>query len=193
MTKPQLVLDIGGVLATNLSPLFWKLLAAEAVVTEEIIYSEYKQQISEHLWTGHITEEQFWKWVLAYTPSLTLKQARGFIDTCLQPLPALNEIANWSKIAHIHVLSNHLPAWVEPIIAPIKPYLSSITISSNEAYIKPHPVIFDKVTSYLATGSTVLFVDDHPKNLKQAASHGWRTLLADEDGQWISQVLPLLK
>ncbi|MGO4349840.1 HAD family hydrolase [Paenibacillus sp. MCAF9] len=193
MIKPQLVLDIGGVLATNLSPLFWQLLAAEAIVSEEQLYSEYKQQISERLWTGQITEKQFWRWIAEYTPNLTSAQTRSFIDRCLLPLPALAEIGNWNAVADIHVLSNHLPAWVEPIITPIKPYLKSITISSEAALQKPHPAIFDKVNEQLPPESFVLFVDDHPKNTKQAALHGWHTLLADEDGRWISQVLPLLK
>ncbi|WP_054028904.1 hypothetical protein [Bacillus sp. FJAT-28004] len=193
MIKPQLVLDIGGVLATNLSPLLWQLLAAEAILSEEALYSEYKQQISERLWTGQMTEEQFWNWVVAYTPSLDITQARSYIDRCLQPLPALDEMSRWSAVADIHVLSNHLPAWVEPIITPIKPYLKSITISSESALQKPHPAIFDKVTEHLPSECYVLFVDDHHKNTKQAALHGWQTLLADDEGLWISQVLPLLE
>lgn len=193
MTKPQLVLDIGGVLATNLSPLFWELLAAEANVSEEVLYAVYKKQISERLWIGDLTEEQFWLWVKDYTPLLETKRARAFIDNSLQPLPALAKVAEWSEIADVHLLSNHLPGWVEPIVKPIKPYLKSITISSLAAVRKPHPDIYARTAAYFPTGSTVLFVDDQSKNIKQAASLGWRTLLADEDGKWIPQVLPLLE
>ncbi|WP_169083003.1 HAD-IA family hydrolase [Paenibacillus sp. PL91] len=193
MTKPQLVLDIGGVLATNLSPLFWELLAAEANVSEEVIYAVYKKQISERLWIGDLTEEQFWLWVKDYTPLLETKRARAFIDNSLQPLPALAKVAEWSEIADVHLLSNHLPGWVEPIVKPIKPYLKSITISSLAAVRKPHPDIYARTAAYFPTGSTALFVDDKSKNIKQAASLGWRTLLADEDGKWIPQVLPLLE
>jgi HAD superfamily hydrolase (TIGR01509 family) len=191
--KPQLVLDIGGVLATNLSPLFWKLLAAEAIVSEELLYAAYKKQISERLWTGDITEAQFWLWIKEYTPSLETERARGFIDTSLQPLPALAKVAEWSELADVHLLSNHLPEWVEPIVMPIKPYLRSVTISSLSAVKKPHPDIYARTAAYLPSGSAVLFVDDQAKNIKQAASLGWRTLLADEDGNWISLVLPHLE
>lgn len=193
MIRPQLVLDIGGVLATNLSPLLWQLLAAEATVSEEALYSEYKQQISGRLWTGEISEEQFWIWVKKYTPLLSTERARAFIDRSLQPLPALARIAEWSTTADIHLLSNHLPAWVDPIVKPIKPYLKNITISSEAALIKPHPDIYARSASFIPPGSKVLFVDDQEKNIKQAASLGWQTLLADEDGKWISLVLPLLK
>jgi putative hydrolase of the HAD superfamily len=193
MTRPQLVLDIGGVLATNLSPLFWKLLAAEATVSEEELYAEYKQQISERLWIGEVSEDQFWLWVKTYTPLLGTKQARMFIDSSLQPLPALAKVAEWSEIADVHLLSNHLPSWVEPIVKPIRPYLKSVTISSVAAARKPHPDIYARTAAYLPMGSDVLFVDDQAKNLKQAASLGWRTLLADDKGIWAASVIPLLE
>lgn len=193
MTRPQLVLDIGGVLATNLSPLFWQLIAAEADISEDVLYQTYKRQVSEQLWTGSISEEQFWSWITDTAPNIQARQARAFIDRSLQPLPALEKIAEWSLIADIHLLSNHLPAWVEPIINPIKHYMKSITISSETGLRKPHPDIFELVTRSLPIGSIVLFVDDQYKNLKQAASLGWRTLSADEDGRWISMVLPHLQ
>ncbi|MDQ8735233.1 HAD-IA family hydrolase [Paenibacillus sp. LHD-38] len=193
MNRPQLVLDIGGVLATNLSPLFWQLLAADVGFAEDVIYGDYKKLVSERLWTGVITEEQFWDWVQSYAHQLNKEQARGYIDRSLQPLPALAKVAEWSEVAEIHLLSNHLSAWVDPIVQPIRPYLKSMTISNEVALKKPHPDIFAKVIEKLPAGSPVLFVDDHPKNTKQAASLGWRTLLADEEGLWIKKVIPLLK
>jgi putative hydrolase of the HAD superfamily len=191
--RPQLVLDIGGVLAANLSPLFWRLIAEEAVVSEEELYSVYKEQISERLWTGGITEERFWAWVKTYAPRLTTEKARSFIDQSLQPLPALAMLQEWSAAADLHVLSNHLPAWVEPVIKPYEKLWKSVTISSEVGCRKPHPDIFACVKPHLPSGSTVLFVDDQNKNLRQAALLGWRTLLADEEGAWISKVMDYLK
>lgn len=193
MIRPQLVLDIGGVLATNLSPLFWQLLAAESRVSEDVLYGEYKQQVSEQLWTGVISEEQFWNWVKVYAPLLHLEKGRGFIERSLLPLPALAKVSEWSEAADIHLLSNHLAAWVDPIVLSIKPYLKSLTISNEVGLKKPHPDIFAKVIEKLPAGSPVLFVDDQRKNTKQAASLGWRTLLADEEGFWINEVIPILK
>ncbi|MGM0880789.1 MAG: HAD-IA family hydrolase [Bacillota bacterium] len=193
MTRPQLVLDIGGVLATNLSPLFWQLIAAEAAVSEDALYEAYKRQVSEQLWTGSLSEEQFWSWIQVQAPNIPAQQARSFIDRSLQPLPALEKIAEWSLLADIHLLSNHLPAWIERIVNPINKYLKSITISSETGLRKPHPDIYRHVAGHLPQDTVVLFVDDQHKNLKQAASLGWRTLLADEDSRWISMVLPLLQ
>lgn len=193
MIRPQLILDIGGVLATNLSPQFWQLLAAEAGVTEESIYSPYKAQISEFLWTGELSEDQFWDWLNEQTPTVSTPQAKNFLADCLQQMPALSKIADWSQTADIHLLSNHLPTWVDPIINPIKEQVKSITISSSVGLRKPHPAIYELVSQQLPANSIVLFIDDQYKNLRQAELHGWRTLLADEDGYWISKVESLLQ
>ncbi|CAM4272374.1 putative hydrolase of the HAD superfamily [Paenibacillus endophyticus] len=193
MTKPQLVLDIGGVLATNLSPLLWQLLAIEAAVSEEHLYSAYKREISESLWRGHLSEEQFWEWIISHVPTLNKVQGRAFVDMSLKPLPALAYIPEWQQLADIHILSNHLSAWVDPLLSTIRPFLNTITISSQIALKKPDPSIFESVISLLPLGSPVLFVDDQQTNLKQAVSHGWRTLLADDEGHWMNQVSMQLK
>ncbi|MGO4543968.1 haloacid dehalogenase [Paenibacillus sp. 2TAB23] len=193
MTKPQLVLDIGGVLATNLSPLLWQLLAIEAAVSEEHLYSAYKREISESLWRGQLSEEQFWEWILSYAPMLTIEQGRAFIDMSLKPLPAIAYIPEWQQLADIHILSNHLSSWVDPLLSTIRPFLNTITISSQVSLKKPDPSIFVSVISLLPLGSPVLFVDDQQSNLKQAASHGWRTLLADDEGVWMNEVSKQLK
>ncbi|WP_138751509.1 hypothetical protein [Paenibacillus sinopodophylli] len=193
MTRPQLVLDIGGVLATNLTPSLWQLLAAETTLPASELYALYKQEISEQLWTGHVSEEQFWDWVITYTPLLSREQAYATLSQCLQPLPAMALIPEWHTLADIHLLSNHIAAWVDPIISMIKPYLQSVTISNQIGLKKPHPDVFESVMGLLPPECSILFVDDHPRNLKQAASHGWRTLLADEEGDWTKQVIPQLK
>lgn len=193
MTRPQLVLDIGGVLATNLSPRFWSLLAENASISESVLYAEYKEQVSQSLWTGQTSEDGFWKWLEDRTPLLQTGQAQAFLKSSLEPLPGLKMIQQWQTIADLHILSNHLSAWVEPIIEPFKPLFKSITISSEVGKKKPDPVIFNLLVPHFANASDVLFIDDQEKNVKQAASLGWRTLLADEDGHWIPKVQPLLE
>ncbi|MBD2871213.1 HAD family hydrolase [Paenibacillus arenilitoris] len=193
MSRPQLVLDIGGVLAANLTPRFWRLAAVEAAVAEQALYRAYKEEMSDRLWTGAISEERFWAWMRSYAPALTDEKARGFIDDSLEPLPALGRLREWSAAADLHVLSNHLRSWVEPVIGPYADVWTSVTISSEVGCRKPHPEIFARVTPHLPPGSAVLFVDDQDKNLRQAALLGWRTLRADEEGAWIEQVLPMLR
>jgi len=192
MTKPQLVLDIGGVLATNLSPFFWNQLGEAGQISTERLYAAYKQQWSSLLWKGEISEKEFWDWLLIELPGVSYDKARAMLDNSLTPLPALEMIADWSGYADIHILSNHRAEWVRPLLSPIMPYLATVTISSEVGSSKPEMVSFTAVHRKLPVGSSVLFVDDQPKNLLTAEQLGWDTLLADEAGEWIPQVELLL-
>lgn len=192
MLKPQLVLDIGGVLAANLTPVYWNRLSETAGCSSERLYAAYKEKLSARLWTGAVTEEEFWSWLCEELPSIKHEVAKSQLLACLTPLPAMDKLAEWSQLANIHVLSNHRSEWVNPLLEPVLPYLTSVTISSDVGFSKPSSDIFKAVQRMLPDASRVLFVDDSTRNLAAAEQHGWSTLLADEAGNWIAQVPPLL-
>ncbi|MEK3882226.1 hypothetical protein [Paenibacillus sp. PL2-23] len=184
--KPQLILDIGGVLATNISPLFWELVAEDAGVASDVIYRLYKAEVSERLWTGEVTEEQFWSW-LGRAAGLERQQGQAYLSASLAPLPALQHLKRWSEIANIHLLSNHLISWVEPLLKEVRPYITSATISSLVGCRKPDRGIFDCAAGKLRGRAPTLFIDDQSSNLDAAAeTAGWSTLLADPEGHWIT-------
>ncbi|WP_461671151.1 HAD family hydrolase, partial [Mycobacterium tuberculosis] len=83
----------------------------------------------------------------------------------------------------IHLLSNHRHEWLEELLEPIRPYLKSITISSQVGCCKPDIEIFEIVKSRINKTKT-LYVDDQEKNLDSAKKLGWTTVHADEDGKW---------
>ncbi|GKU78716.1 HAD family hydrolase [Paenibacillus sp. L3-i20] len=191
--KLQLVLDIGGVLATNISPVFWDKVADHAQLSKETLYGSYKEQISKKLWRGHFTEVQFWEWLILQSGTITIEKGQSFLAESLLPLPAIDCIPRWSHYADIHILSNHIPSWVEPILSPIRPYLGFVIISSDIGLSKPEREAFNYVTNLLPNQSNILFVDDQIKNVMQAESIGWRTLIADPEGKWIEQIEKLIK
>ncbi|QYR22981.1 HAD-IA family hydrolase [Paenibacillus sp. sptzw28] len=190
--KPQLVLDAGGVLVTNLSPLFWRELAGQAEVPYDRLYANYRREISESLWTGEIAEEEFWSWLSKQLPSADPGQARRLLAMNLKPLPALDKLNEWCRDIDIHLLSNHRIEWLSPIIDSIRPCLKSVTVSSTVGCSKPHPAIYECAVSNLASTRNVLFVDDQAKNFEQASILGWNTLLADPQGDWTEKVFSLL-
>ncbi|MCI1777561.1 MAG: hypothetical protein LKI04_26475 [Paenibacillus lautus] len=60
--KPQLVLDLAGVLVSNFSSAFWHTLAEGS----EISFQEIRVQFDEvrrDLWTGKMKEDEFWGWM----------------------------------------------------------------------------------------------------------------------------------
>ncbi|MCZ8515376.1 HAD-IA family hydrolase [Paenibacillus filicis] len=187
MSKTQLVLDVGGVLGTNLTR-FWHELAASASLSYEDLRRLYKQELRDKCWTGEISEPDFFTWACSIQSSMNESQARSLMLSCLQPLPAYKLVPDWSKIYDLHILSNHRSEWLAPFLAPILPYFQTVTISSEIGCAKPSPDIFKHAASVLPKGATVLFVDDTEHNLTAAADHGWQILLADSEGHWIHQI-----
>jgi putative hydrolase of the HAD superfamily len=141
-SKPQLILDIAGVLATNFSPLFWQNLSLKSGIPNDDLV-QFKKNIREELWTGKITEEEFWTRLGEQFPSIDIDNARLMLHPNIQPLPAIEEVPIWSQFANIHLLSNHRIEWIEPILNPIQDYVKSITISSQVVCCKPQPYIYN--------------------------------------------------
>jgi len=78
-------------------------------------------------------------------------------------------------------------------LAPVRDCFASVTISSEAGSSKPDDAIYAAAAAKLPSGAPVLFADDKPANLRRAEAIGWRTLLADEAGEWIGRVVPMLR
>jgi putative hydrolase of the HAD superfamily len=106
MTKPQLILDIGGVLAKNFSPLFWQELSKKSEVPYDKMF-DFKNEIREDLWSGKISEEVFWTQLCDQFPSIEIEKAQLMLRSNINPLSAMEKVPKWSQFADIHLLSNH--------------------------------------------------------------------------------------
>ncbi|UVI28023.1 HAD-IA family hydrolase [Paenibacillus spongiae] len=186
--KPQLILDIAGVLVSNLSSDYWGELAHAAGIRVENFKQRFNEEIKADLWTGRIDEGEFWAWVKKHWPAVDIHQAQLSLSKHLVRLPAYEYLPQWSEAAEIHLLSNHRHEWLAPHLEGIERYLTSMTISSVAGCRKPDPVIYERVQAKLNPHAPALFVDDQERNLEPARSIGWRTLAADESGEWIAQV-----
>ncbi|OAB36684.1 hypothetical protein PMSD_10160 [Paenibacillus macquariensis subsp. defensor] len=192
MIKYQLVLDVAGVIVTNLSPTYWVEMSVSAGVSYEFLHNQFKHEIRELLWTGKISEEEFWEWIIRQCPSLEIHEAQSMLYKHLRTLLAFDYIPSWSEVADIHLLSNHRQEWLEPLLDPIRPYLKSITISSSVGLCKPRPEIYTIVNATLNPMLQVMYIDDQDKNMKPAKELSWNTLTADREGKWQEQVKQLL-
>lgn len=188
MSRPQLVLDVSGVLITNLTPA-WQEIAHQAGMTLGSLSEVFKKEVREPLWKGEMSESEFWIWLTSYCPTLDTTYARRLIDIHMTPLPAFEQLVHWSQIADIHLLSNHRKEWIDVILKPIKPYIKSITISSEVGLCKPDPSIYTLVSSQFNSDSPlIIYVDDQTKNLKPAHNLGWIIFIADDNGSWIDRL-----
>lgn len=185
--KPQLVLDMAGVLITNLSSSFWQELAGHAGTTFPI-FIEQLSAIRIDLWTGKLKEEQFWIWLQSQYPKIDKTYAYELLERTTQLLPAIHYLERWSQHADIHLLSNHCHEWVKPILLMIEKHTESITISNQVGFCKPYREIYEIVESHMNSRTRIIFVDDQLKNFKSAMELGWETILADEQHYWIEKI-----
>ncbi|ANA82819.1 haloacid dehalogenase [Paenibacillus glucanolyticus] len=187
MKKTQLVLDVAGVLITNFSPAFWHDTTRANGITFGELKLLFATEIRKPLWTGQMSEEAFWNWLAGYCP-VEPKELKTILFNNLHTMPAFDLVPEWSVQTDIHLLSNHRSEWLQMLLDPIRPYLASVTISSDEGCCKPDLPIYHIVASKLDEGKSTIYVDDQAKNLRPAEELSWSTVLADPEGQWIKLV-----
>lgn len=184
--KQIVVLDVGGILATNLSPQLWLALGELSNTTSEQLYSSYKSEISRRLWSGEISELHFWQWLEQFHIKLSLPERSKLITDALQPMIALDNIKQWSQLAEIHIMSNHLQSWIQPILSPYQHYFKAIHVSDQYGLVKPNLEWFKLLDKQFEDADNIWFVDDSSHNIDAAKSIGWQTILGDEEQHWIT-------
>ncbi|MFD0619505.1 HAD family hydrolase [Paenibacillus sp. GCM10027629] len=190
--RPQVIFDVAGVLISNFSPQFWDEIvtyAEERSATE--LRRQFKSELRQDLWSGAVPDTAFFTWISAQIPAVHAQEVERILYSHLVPLPAMERLSRWSQSADLHLLTNHRTEWITPLLHPVQRYITSMTVSSETGYCKPDQRIFQSVQEKLRRGS-ILYVDDQQKNFAPAVALGWRTLLADETGNWLACVDELL-
>lgn len=190
--RPQIVLDIAGVLLSNMSLTCWRDMIRETNLSAESLKVHFTG-IKRQLWTGIMREEEFWQSLNEAYPELSISRAKEILYSSIVPLPTAQYLERWSELADIHLLSNHCKEWIEPNLSRLSSFTKSITISNQVGLCKPEIEIYQRVETFLVAGEEVLFIDDQEKNLHSAKLLGWETLLADEEGDWVNEVESLLR
>ncbi|MED5017335.1 HAD family hydrolase [Paenibacillus chibensis] len=184
----QLVLDLAGVLIGNLTPVFWEAVAARSNIQAGDIKKRFKRELRENLWTGRVGAQDFWTWLDDSYAGLERTELQSALQEALRPLPAWNRLKDWQRSADIHLLSNHCSEWVEPMLEEVKPFIKSVTISSEAGCCKPDLAIFRRAETFMPKRAQVVYVDDQEKNLIVGRILGWDTLLADVNHDWMNKI-----
>ncbi|MDI4646126.1 HAD-IA family hydrolase [Cohnella hashimotonis] len=193
MTKKKaLVLDVGGVLATNYTPQFWEALSYDYDVSYEALM-QFRKDVRADLWTGAITETEFWERLSERFQTIGAADARERLVSEIRPMPALERLAEWRDRASLNILSNHRTEWIAPVLERIYPLADHVIVSAEVGCRKPEPEIYGRMDARLADFADILYVDDTKNNLPQGSALGWKTLLADDEGAWIVQTERWLK
>jgi len=181
-----LVLDVGGVLASNLTPGLWEQLASIGSCDQKHLYADYKDEVSEKLWCGQISEEQWWEWLSDRGVIVAEEQRSNLITNHLKPLPALELLPAWSQRCDIVIMSNHRTEWLSPLLSHSRAYIKNCFISDQAGMYKPSLDWFRLVDQHIST--PVHFVDDSEKNISAAKQLGWQTTIADKHGKWTAAI-----
>jgi FMN phosphatase YigB (HAD superfamily) len=186
--RPQLLLDVGGVILGEIRP-FMEWLAHTSGVDQATGYDRWRTEARDATWSGRWSETDFWEWVARRYPGTGEPWwLRARLAEAMAPLPAYSRVPAWAGAADVSVLSNHRLAWIEPPLTPLRPHLKHLLVSERIGLRKPQGAVYEHAAALLPAGAPVLFVDNQAQNLPEAAALGWRTLLADPDGRWIADV-----
>jgi HAD superfamily hydrolase (TIGR01509 family) len=189
----RLVLDAGGVLYDEgFRPLLGSLAVSAGRPAEDGV-DYYNTQLRRHLWRGCISVDEFWTRLSDFLP-LTKEQLAELIENgapgIFNPLDSLEKIEEWSEKAEVWILSNHRHEWLLPALeeSGIRDYFDRIIISSSAGHMKPDLAIYEGLRE--GEPEEVMFVDDKAENLDAAreASAADKLVLADLEGNWISEV-----
>lgn len=189
MNKTQLVVDAGGVVISNFPASFWLELAAQAGVTADELQGFFHEELKEPLWTGKISEDEFWQRIRQRYPAVDIGQARTSFRSGLKLLPVAERLPDLGRRFDLHLLSNHRPEWLLDVLAPVTACFRTITISSQVGVRKPDLGIYEAVQAKLPSGARIIYVDDQERNLVPARKLGWETVLADENGTWVEDLI----
>ncbi|MEK4273646.1 hypothetical protein [Paenibacillus sp. FSL R7-0026] len=133
--RPQIVLDIAGVLLSNMSLTCWKDMIQETNLSAESLKVHFAG-IKRKLWTGMMREEEFWQSLKELYPELSISRAKDILYNSIIPLPAAQYLERWSEFADIHLLSNHCKEWIEPNLSRLSSFTKSVTISNQVGLCK---------------------------------------------------------
>jgi len=105
--RPQLVLDIGGVLLSDLTPPFWHWVAMQAAAPYDEVLARFRHDVREAVWTGVMTDGQFWGWLCTAFPPINDSIARA-------PGRDSEAVARFGPTRDLGAIRRHPPAEQSP-------------------------------------------------------------------------------
>ncbi len=141
-----LLLDIGGVLVNDIMGANWiQELSSHSARSYVEVEQYYLGTLKDPLFRGQLPRGEFWNLMsdfLGY-PQLERSGEQEAISG-LQPRPGLAAAVEWSKKVRVGLLSNHVRAWLDPILTESKlaDYADFIMISSETGLRKPSVAAF---------------------------------------------------
>lgn len=201
LTRPLLVLDVGGVLLTDPMPILFDHLAEAGGRPRADIYGFYQANLRHDFWSGAIGESELWAALLP-AAGLALDEEPAWRARMIEwqtPLPAIERLAGWAAHADVEILSNHRTIWIRPLLEAAGVPLPGVgedgsglirraLVSEETGLVKPDAEAFRAALAIAPPGGRVLFADDQRPNVAEAPRAGLPALLVERDGAWMAEI-----
>lgn len=186
--RPQLVLDLGGVLLTSLRRTFWLEMSQLCSMSADELYRRYAREIRDPLLRGWIADEHLFAWV-AERCRLSAAESREHLLDCVIPLQPYSLVPEWAEYADVSLLANHRSEWVAALVEDLHSSLREVAISDKLGLVLPDGAAYDVFAARLdCPPEQIIFVNDDPTQLVPAQERGWQTILADPRLAWVREI-----
>ncbi len=187
--RDLVVLDVGGVLLTDLVSRLIPQVASAAGASEAAVRHAYLSHgLREALWCGDTSTEDFWA-TLGQRLNSRFDGAE-WDERCsaLQvPLMSGERLDELFSTCDVALLTNHRTNWLLPTLRreALLDCFAAVVVSDLERCMKPSPAIYQALLSRLpARYGRRLYVDDKATNLPPARALGFDTMVADAGTSW---------
>jgi putative hydrolase of the HAD superfamily len=192
INRDLVVLDVGGVLFTDITISLMRTVVQATSCTEEAVSGAF-EPLEKDLWCGLISTDQFWR---AFGDKLNCHLDSNFWDEeCVKlqkPLLSEQSLSYLLAKCDVALLTNHRTEWLFPALKEVrlKDSFCPIVVSAIEGCMKPDPRIYEVIDNVLPRHyGRRLFIDDRPINLKPAEHLGYQVMLADPRQDWETAVV----
>lgn len=189
-----LILDVCNVLVREpTAPLFSRMSAHCGVSVDEVA-QVFRQRFRDDLWSGSLAEEDFWMRFAGACGKrarhLDIQRWRNEVSDSLRPLPAAPRLSDWTRRAHVWLLTNLRHEWLDPAMERLGwlDLVDRVLISSRTGLVKPDLGAYTQLLAAARPGDTLLYVDDKVANVSACAKMGIDAIRATADGRWAETV-----
>lgn len=190
--RPQLVVTVEGVLASDPLTYFWNLMAAATDCSSEEIQLSFTQMLGEDLFSGRVSESAFWEWLAAQFGITDSSYWKELLLERRYPLLGMHLLPRLSSEADITLLCGQRHEWFADLIqAEDAAYaVSRVVYSSKVGLTKRDSALYEKL---FESGRANLWLDNSQHALQLAKTHHFNICVADREMQWVDPVVAWLQ
>lgn len=184
---PSIAFDWGGVLVTDGSREAWPVLEHELGIPADEASAMWYQDLQQHADLGEIGEAEIWSALARCRPGARVADIRRIFLEQYREMSYGVGVLRAAKAASWEVIlaTNNVRSWLDWWAGRYRWFdcIDLICCSSDIGARKPDGSYYAYLQG-LVSDPHAYFVDDRQQNTDAADRHGFRAILADDEGLW---------